>query len=211
MIERINEVRGARQMVVEDDDGKDEAEFDEDAASVASRPVSQNSGSNCREESTDILRLRLQLELARAEERKFQADKERVQAEREMMREKVELLFQGEEMRDAGPFAATSLPEIKFKKMVEQTNDVLSFFNVFEKTCTLHGIQGRQLARILPSLLSEKANKIYSRLDIETCRSYDSVKAEILRGLRLNPKAYLQKFRTMKRYGDDHICNFCKN
>ena len=66
-----------------------------------------------------------------------------------MMRERVELEFQGEEMRDAGAFAAKSLPEIKFQKMVEQMNDVLSFFNVYEKTCTLHGIQGQQLTRIL--------------------------------------------------------------
>ena len=43
--------------------------------------------------------------------------------------------------------------------MVEQTNDVLAFFNVFEKTYTLHGIQGQQVVRILPSLLNEKANK----------------------------------------------------
>ena len=41
-------------------------------------------------------------------------------------------------------------------------NDVLSFFNVFEKTFTLYGIQGQQLARILPSLLNEKANTIFS-------------------------------------------------
>ena len=54
----------------------------------------------------------------------------------------MELGLQGEEMRDAGAFAAKSLPEIKFKKMVEQMNDVLSIFNVFEKTCTSHGIQG---------------------------------------------------------------------
>ena len=59
LIERINEVREARQTAVEDDNGEDEAEFDEDAASVASRLVSKNGGSNCsREESTDILRLR---------------------------------------------------------------------------------------------------------------------------------------------------------
>ena len=44
------------------------------------------------------------------------------------MRERVELGFQSEEIRDAGSFAAKSLPEIKFPKMVEQTNDVLSFF-----------------------------------------------------------------------------------
>ena len=44
-----------------------------------------------------------------------------------MMRERVELWFQGKEMRDAGAFSAKSLPEIKLQKMVEQTNDVLSF------------------------------------------------------------------------------------
>ena len=57
------------------------------------------------------------------------------------MRERVELWFQGEEMRDAGAFAAKSPPVIKIKKFAEQTNDVLSFFNVFEKTYTLYGIQ----------------------------------------------------------------------
>ena len=45
----------------------------------------------------------------------------------------------------------------------------------------MHGIQGQQLAKILLSLLNEKANKIFSRLDIDTSRSYDSVKTEILR------------------------------
>ena len=88
-----------------------------------------------------------------------------------MMRERVKLGFQGEEMTDAGAFAEKYLPEIKVQRNVEQMNDVMLFFNVFEKTCTLHGIQGQQVARILPSLLNEKANKIYSRLDIDTYRS----------------------------------------
>ena len=101
LIERINEVREARQTAIEDDEDEDDVEFDEDVASVASQSFSQNGGSNCsREESTDTRRLRLQLEVARSEER--------VQAEREMMRERVELGFQGEEMRGAGAFAAVS-------------------------------------------------------------------------------------------------------
>ena len=76
LVERINEVREARQTAVEDDDGENEVELHEDVASAASQPVSQNGGSNCsREKSTDILRLRLQLELARAEEQKIQAEK----------------------------------------------------------------------------------------------------------------------------------------
>ena len=36
------------------------------------------------------------------------------------MRERVELGFQSEEMRDAGSFAEKSLPEMKFKKMVNR-------------------------------------------------------------------------------------------
>ena len=82
-------------------------------------------------------------EKVQAEERRVQVEERRVQAEREIMRERVELEFQGEEMRDAGAFAAESLPEIKFQNMVEQTNDVLSFFNVLKKTCNLYGIQGQ--------------------------------------------------------------------
>ena len=61
----------------------------------------------------------------------------------------MELGFQDDEIRDAGAFAAKSLPEVKFQKIVKQMNDVLSFFNVYEKTCTLRGIQGQQLSRIL--------------------------------------------------------------
>ena len=74
MIDRINEVHEVRQVVVHDDEGEDEVEFREDRARVTSQPVSKNGGPNCsRMESTDILRMRLQLELVRAEERKVQA------------------------------------------------------------------------------------------------------------------------------------------
>ena len=170
LIERINEVREA-QAAVEDDDGEDEAEFDENAASVASRSVYQNGGANCsREEFTDILRLRLQLKLSRTEKEKVEAEERRVQAEQEMMRKRFELGFQGEEMRAAGAFATKSLPEIKFQKWLNRRVMFCHFLMFFEKTCTLHGIQGQQVASILPSLLNEKANKIYSRLNIDTCR-----------------------------------------
>ena len=63
------------------------------------------------------------------------------------------------------------------------------------------------MAGILSNLLNEKRTKFFLfSLDIDTCRSYDSVKTKILRGFR--PKAYLQKFRTMKRYGDDSYLQF---
>ena len=119
----------------------------------------------------------------------------------------MELGFQGEEMRDAGAFAAKSLPQIKFKNWLNRRM-MSRHFLMFLKTCTLHGIRDQQLARILPSLLNEKANKMYSRLHIDTYRSYDSVKTEILRSFRLSSKAYLQKFRMKKRYGDDSYSQF---
>ena len=63
---------------------------------------------------------------------------------------------------------------------------------------------GRNLAKFVKR---EGEQNLFS-LDINTCRSYDSVKTEILRGFRLSRKAYLQKFRTMKRYGDDSYSQF---
>ena len=126
-----------------------------------------------------------------------------------MMRERVELGFQSGEMRDASAFSAKSLPEIKSQKMAEQTNDVLSFLINLKKTYTLPAIQGQQLARTLPSLSNEKANKIYSRLDMDTCRSYDTVKTKVLKCFRLSPKAaYLQKLGTMTCYSDDSYLQF---
>ena len=62
----------------------------------------------------------------------------------------------------------------------------------------------------LPSLLNEKGNKLHHRLYIDTCRSYDSAKTEILRGFDRSPKVYLQKFRTMKRCGDDSYSKFLR-
>ena len=99
MIEKINEVCEARKAVFKHDEGEDEVEFDGNVASVASQVVSQNGGSKCdQEDSTEILKLRLQLELARAEERKLQAEKKKLQAEREMMRERVELVFRAKRL-----------------------------------------------------------------------------------------------------------------
>ena len=134
-------------------------------------------------------------------------EKERIQAERAMIRERAELGFQGDEIRDASASVTRSLPEIKFQKMVEQRN-VFFFFNVFEKYLYITLFSSQQLARFLPRLLNEKANKIYSRLDIDTCRSYVTIKTEILKGFRLSSKAYLQKFRTINCYGDDSYSQF---
>ena len=49
------------------------------------------------------------------------------------MRERAELGFQNDEMRDAGISSVKSLPEIKFQKMAEQTNDVLYFLMCLRK------------------------------------------------------------------------------
>ena len=54
------------------------------------------------------------------EERKVQAEERRLQAEGEIVRERVELGFQGEEIRDTRAFAAKFLPEIKFQKWLNR-------------------------------------------------------------------------------------------
>ena len=45
----------------------------------------------------------------------------------------MELEFRSEELRDAGAFATKCMPEIKFQKMAEQPNDVLSFLKFLKR------------------------------------------------------------------------------
>ena len=63
----------------------------------------------------------------------------------------------------------------------ESAEDVLSFFNAYEKILTINGVNHSLWRNYLPSLLSTKANKVYSKISIEDCKSYDAFKLEVLK------------------------------
>ena len=88
-------------------------------------------------------------------------------------------------------------------KMLESSCDVLACFAVFELTCILNGVDESKMSNLLPGVLNANAHKIYARLSVEQCRDYGAVKEEILKGLKLSPKSHLERFRTMKRSGND--------
>ena len=60
----------------------------------------------------------------------------------------------------------------------------------------------------MPAVLNTNAHKIYARLFVEQRRDYGVVKGEILNGFKLSPKSYLERFRTMKRSGNDSNVQF---
>ena len=45
-------------------------------------------------------------------------------------------------------------------------------------------------------------------MSVEQCRDYGVVKGEILKGFNLSPKSYLERFRTMKRSGNNSNVQF---
>jgi len=58
----------------------------------------------------------------------------------------------------------------------------------------LHDVSRQQWSYYLPSCLNSRVMKVYSRLTLEQCKVYESVKREILESFRLTARTYHDKF-----------------
>jgi len=67
---------------------------------------------------------------------------------------------------------------------------ILSLFFTFKTALQLYCIDESLYAKILPSLLNGKCQKVYEKLTIAECRDYTVVKNAILTSFRLNAKVY---------------------
>ena len=147
-------------------------------------------------ESEAVQILKLKLELAREE-------KEKMALELQLVKEKG-LSAQ------SNNYSGASNNDIRhnISKMPDSSIDVLAFFAVFELTCIFNGVDESKMVNLFPGVLNANAHKIYARLYVEQCRDYGVVKGEILKGFKLSPKSDLERFRTMKRSGNDSNVQF---
>ena len=135
--------------------------------------------------------LKLKLELVRAEERKVALE--------------LQLVKENGLSAPSNNYSGASNNDVRHNipKMHESSSDILGFFPVFERTSILNGVDESKMANLLPGVLNANTHKIYARLSVEQCRYYGVVKGEILKGFKLSPKSYLERFRTMKRSDND--------
>ena len=159
------------------DVGGDISSVGEDAAAISLEPLSTD--------SQEIIALKLKLQLA-----------------------KIELNLRQTPVAST-PVAQNSAMSIErelkglLPKMSVSDDEIISFFNAFERTLELYGADQSSYARLLPGCLSAKASKVYSKLSFEQSKCYDTVKREILSSFKLDANSYLAKFHSAKRFGSE--------
>ena len=86
-----------------------------------------------------------------------------------------------------------------------ENSDPLAFFSCWEKTLKLNGIEDESLyAKLLPSHLNERAKRVFAGLPFDQCLDYTVVKDQIIASFRASAGNYLEKFRGMKRAGNEN-------
>ena len=85
----------------------------------------------------------------------------------------------------------------------DDSADALAFFHAFELALQQNDVSESEWCKYLPACLSPKAAKVYALLTLDESKNYQFVKSQILQNFRLTPSAYLAKFRTAKRQGQE--------
>jgi len=88
---------------------------------------------------------------------------------------------------------------ISLPRMMPGDDDVLTFFNTFERILEMHAIDRTLWSRKLVPQLTAKAQKSSRGLSTDECKDYDVVKRSVLSYFRLDTNAYLTAFRSQKR------------
>jgi len=82
-------------------------------------------------------------------------------------------------------------------------DDVLTFFNTFERLLQMHNVDKAEWSMRLFPQITSKAQKALRGLSTEECMDYDKVKRSILSYFKLDANAYLSSFRKKRRTGNE--------
>ena len=97
-------------------------------------------------------------------------------------------------------------------RMVPKFNEkeVEKFFLHFEKVAISLKWPSDMWSVLVQSVLSGKAQEIYSALTVAQCSDYEVMKGYILKSYELVPEAYRQKFRNYQKFGQQtNLCRIC--
>jgi hypothetical protein len=92
--------------------------------------------------------------------------------------------------------------------LMTPTTDVVTFFASLERTLQINGVARERWAKLVPTVLSDKALKVYARLSIDECRNYDCIKSAIFDACKLNANVYLRQLQTANRIGTESYKDF---
>ena len=88
--------------------------------------------------------------------------------------------------------------------------DLLAYFLTFKKIAKINNVPVELWPNLLPPLLNVSTKSHYLRLNYEICFSYERTKNALMTACRLTLQAYLKKFRSGHRSGDESFLQFCE-
>lgn len=124
-------------------------------------------------DSEAILALKLKIKLAQIESANYEK----------------QLAASKESKADSKPWIIDRGTVANVPKMLN--DDAHSFFLNFEKAMTINGINKEHWAQLLPSKLNARAAKVYSRLSVDKCKCYETIKSEVLNAFCLTSRVYM--------------------
>ena len=81
--------------------------------------------------------------------------------------------------------------------------DVLSFFTTFERTLQINDVPNELWAKLLPTVLNERAMKLYAQLSVPQCSDYNFVRNVVIDAFKANAETYLHRLQTASRSGTE--------
>ncbi|OCT62586.1 hypothetical protein XELAEV_18043668mg [Xenopus laevis] len=123
-------------------------------------------------------------------------------------------LSQADDMQTRGSSPSNSIvtvpaplrvPADFFPKMPETSDDIITFFESFDRACVVNGVSRSDWASYLAVRLTGKALEAYSEVPIEDLRDYDRIKDALLRRYAVTPDTYRVNFRSIHRKPEETI------
>src|SRR6218665_1545028 len=152
-------------------------------------------------------RFQMEKEKVMAEERRAMAERERMAMEMEMLRERARLGLSQPNNMVSGDDVTVTHSAVKLPTMLEN-EEILQYFHAFERTATLNGVNEQRWARMLPSLLNSEMRAHYNRLSIDVCTDYKRVKLALLNSCQITSRNYMDKFCSARRTGKQSYAQF---
>ena len=87
-------------------------------------------------------------------------------------------------------------------------SDIISFLSSFERCLEINGTPRHLWIQYLPSVLNERAGRIFSQQKIEVCRDYGQMRVILLNSFKSTPDSYLAKLQGATRQGNESYALF---
>ena len=173
------------------------------------------------------LQLNVEERKLNVEERKLQLNAEERKEERKFKLKKLELLGKQEESRRREkveinvekPKFESSLSHEKITinstsmraevpRMYEDKFNLDNYLIVFERLAVAQGWSRDIWVSRLTTQFNAKCQDIFSRIPVDLCQEYDTVKQKLLEGYNLGPETYRKSFKQLERNQNENFKDF---